>query len=171
MRRAHFSESSNHVVHWHIYQPIVQSLAPHLVSLGLTPNALCLVRIPIAMAIYFLSTSHSLGNNCFAVFLLLVCGVLDDADGYIARKYNQKSETGAFLDTAVDFFTLLVMLAIAYKKLGTRLMLCFIVPLILLILCYKRYEHHRETQGKALWPIPNALTHVFVSYAIFILLL
>jgi phosphatidylglycerophosphate synthase len=99
-----------------------------------------------------------------------VCGVLDDADGYIARKYNKKSKMGAFLDTAVDFFTLLVMLVIAYKKLGTRLVLCFVIPLILLIICYKRYELQRETQGKLLWPIPNALTHVFVFYAILILL-
>lgn len=171
MRRAHFSESSNHVVHWHIYQPIVQSIAPTLVSLGITPNALSLVRIPIAIAIYFLSTGHSLWNNFLAVLLLLVCGVLDDADGYIARKFNQKSKIGAFLDTAVDFFTLLVMLAIAHKKLGTQLFLSSVIPLILLIIGYKRYEYHRETQGEPLWPIPNALTHVFVSYAIFILLL
>lgn len=67
-----------------------------------TPNFLTLLRIaliPIFVLAYFLPFSWS---NALATVLFILAGVTDWLDGYLARKWDQMSEFGAFLDPVAD---------------------------------------------------------------------
>lgn len=66
------------------------------------PNALTLLRlalIPVFVVVYYLPVSWADAGS--AAFFLLAA-VTDWLDGYLARKLNQSSEFGAFLDPVVD---------------------------------------------------------------------
>ena len=65
------------------------------------PNMLTMVRIaslPVLYALYFL--------DHFLVFAFLYCisGITDMLDGYLARKLNQVTKSGQFLDSIADMF-------------------------------------------------------------------
>ncbi len=67
-----------------------------------TPTLLTLVRIgliPVFVIAYYLPFSWA---NAVATALFVLAGVTDWLDGYLARRLNQQSEFGAFLDPVAD---------------------------------------------------------------------
>ncbi len=67
-----------------------------------TPTLLTLVRIgliPVFVIAYYLPMSWA---NAVATALFILAGVTDWLDGYLARRLNQQSEFGAFLDPVAD---------------------------------------------------------------------
>jgi CDP-diacylglycerol--glycerol-3-phosphate 3-phosphatidyltransferase len=67
-----------------------------------TPTLLTLVRIgliPVFVIAYYLPFSWA---NAVATALFILAGVTDWLDGYLARRLNQQSEFGAFLDPVAD---------------------------------------------------------------------
>ena len=81
-----------------------------------TANRLTLLRaliIPILGACYLLPIGYS---NFLASGLLVIAGITDYLDGWIARKRALETEIGAFLDQAVDkILVATVLLLILYK--------------------------------------------------------
>lgn len=76
------------------------------------PNMISIARIVCTPILAWLVYSRS--TDAFA-WLLLVAGVSDFVDGWIARRYNLVSHLGAMLDSVADLLLLLVTLfAIAY---------------------------------------------------------
>lgn len=72
----------------------------------LTPNFITLSRLlPVIIALYLLSQ----GKKYFdaAAILIAVSGLLDLADGIVARGTNNITETGKFLDQFIDKVTIL----------------------------------------------------------------
>ena len=64
------------------------------------PNILTVIRvalIPIVVAIYLVG-----GSGYLTAGLFLLAGITDWADGYLARKRNELSAFGAFLDPVAD---------------------------------------------------------------------
>ncbi|MHC5224912.1 CDP-diacylglycerol--glycerol-3-phosphate 3-phosphatidyltransferase [Ignatzschineria sp. LJL83] len=57
------------------------------------------VAIPIFILCYFLPTPH---KNLVLSLLFMVAAFTDWLDGYLARKWNQTSSFGAFLDPVAD---------------------------------------------------------------------
>ena len=51
--------------------------------------------------IYYLETGNEV-HRLLALLTFAVTAILDGVDGYIARRYNQKSELGAILDPLAD---------------------------------------------------------------------
>ena len=67
-----------------------------------TANIITLVRIlliPVFMAAALISVPYS---NIVAFVLFILASVTDGVDGYIARKYNQVTTLGKFLDPLAD---------------------------------------------------------------------
>lgn len=67
-----------------------------------TPNILTLIRIlviPVLVVAYFAPAPKS---HEFVAFLFLFAAVTDWLDGYLARRLNQGSSFGAFLDPVAD---------------------------------------------------------------------
>ncbi len=74
------------------------------------PNILTLVRvllIPVFVICYYLPFSWS---SPTAAFIFLLAGITDVLDGYFARKLNQSTSFGAFLDPVADKIMITVSL-------------------------------------------------------------
>ena len=74
------------------------------------PNILTMFRIvaiPLIVIIYFADIKHA---NWYCWVLFALAGISDGLDGYLARKWNQTSKLGAFLDPVADKLLVAVML-------------------------------------------------------------
>lgn len=75
-----------------------------------TANKVTILRILlipffVVELIYYLQTGNEV-HRLLALLSFAVTAILDGVDGYIARRYNQKSELGAILDPLADKFLL-----------------------------------------------------------------
>ena len=75
-----------------------------------TANKITILRILlipffVVELIYYLQTGNEI-HRLLALLSFAVTAILDGVDGYIARRYNQKSELGAILDPLADKFLL-----------------------------------------------------------------
>lgn len=75
-----------------------------------TPNILTMIRV-LLIPIFMISASNNhTATDWIAVAIFCVASVTDFVDGYIARKYNQITNFGKFMDPLAD--KLLVMSAL-----------------------------------------------------------
>lgn len=84
------------------------------------PNALTLYRVasvPLIVIVYF--SEMKLGHWYMAV-LFTLAGISDALDGYLARKWNQTSKLGAFLDPVADKLLVVTMLVLVVSDMGLR---------------------------------------------------
>ncbi|HEX3141629.1 MAG TPA: CDP-diacylglycerol--glycerol-3-phosphate 3-phosphatidyltransferase [Rhizobacter sp.] len=70
-----------------------------------------IVAIPLIVGIFYLD-GHEPTKNLVATILFIVVALTDWADGYLARKLNQTSSFGAFLDPVADKFLVCASLLI-----------------------------------------------------------
>jgi cardiolipin synthase len=63
-----------------------------------------IVAIPLIVGVFYLEGLSSAQQNLIATVLFIVFALTDWADGYLARKLNQTSAFGAFLDPVADKF-------------------------------------------------------------------
>ena len=63
-----------------------------------------IVMIPLMIAIYYVPGSwvSGIGRDMAAMLVFVIAGVTDWFDGYLARKWNETSAFGAFLDPVAD---------------------------------------------------------------------
>ena len=85
------------------------------------PNILSYFRIALIPVFVFLFYNsyhqHSMGFHIAAVSVLLISGITDMLDGWIARKFNQITELGKIVDPFADYltqFAVVVCLAVVY---------------------------------------------------------
>ncbi len=102
-----------------------------------TPNILTLIRlliIPVLVVVYFMPSRNA---NEIVTFLFLFAAFTDWLDGYLARRLNQGSPFGAFLDPVADKLivaTALILLAsdrevldAVYSKILFTIVTCVII--------------------------------------------
>lgn len=85
------------------------------------PNVLTLLRI-LAVPVFAISVWY--GHAVEAVVIFALAGLTDLLDGYIARRFNQRSTVGAVLDPAADkllMTTAFVLLAMPIDHLAIRI--------------------------------------------------
>lgn len=63
------------------------------------PNLLTLARILLVPVVVWLLVS---GLYMAAFWLFVLAGITDGVDGYLARRWNQRTELGAYLDPLAD---------------------------------------------------------------------
>lgn len=63
-----------------------------------------IVAIPLIVGVFYLDGVSPAQQNLIATVLFIVFALTDWADGYLARKLNQTSAFGAFLDPVADKF-------------------------------------------------------------------
>jgi CDP-diacylglycerol---glycerol-3-phosphate 3-phosphatidyltransferase len=94
------------------------------------PNILSLLRIlliPILMVLYFLPYESA---NIWATAVFIIAAVTDWLDGYLARKWEQTSPFGAFIDPVADKLIVVVALVMILFKTPVWYVL---IPVILII--------------------------------------
>ena len=80
------------------------------------PNQLTLLRIlliPIFIVVFFLPIE---GSNYYACLIFVLAAITDILDGYLARKLNQVSTLGVFLDPVADKLMVAVVLVLLVQK-------------------------------------------------------
>ncbi|MDW3094608.1 MAG: CDP-diacylglycerol--glycerol-3-phosphate 3-phosphatidyltransferase [Gammaproteobacteria bacterium] len=80
------------------------------------PNMLTLLRIgliPLLIVVYFSSIPYAMP---IAAIIFTIAGLTDLLDGYLARKLNQTSAFGAFLDPVADKLIVTCALVIVVYK-------------------------------------------------------
>jgi phosphatidylglycerophosphate synthase len=88
------------------------------------PSAVTLIRLLIAPVIVY----TLLADQYFLSALLLIfAGFSDFFDGYLARKLDSTSSSGAYLDVATDFILIIAVFMVFVIK-------CWYDPLILILL-------------------------------------
>ena len=101
------------------------------------PNALTIFRIlaiPFIIAVYFSDIPYK-GWVCVVIFTL-AC-ISDALDGYLARRWNQTSKLGAFLDPVADKLLVCIMLVVLVSNVGLQAKMwstfAFIITVIVII--------------------------------------
>ncbi len=69
--------------------------------------------IPVFVVVFYLPIKW---NNQIACFIFVLAAVTDILDGYLARKLNQISSLGAFLDPVADKLMIAVVLVLLVEK-------------------------------------------------------
>ena len=80
------------------------------------PNVLTAFRIlliPVFLLVYYLPFVDA---NFWAAFIFALASITDALDGYIARKFNQFTRFGAFLDPVADKAMVVVALVIVVEN-------------------------------------------------------
>ena len=71
-----------------------------------------IVAIPLIVAVYYIPGLTDAMRNALATGMFVVFAITDWLDGYLARKLNQASAFGAFLDPVADKFLVCAALLI-----------------------------------------------------------
>lgn len=104
-------------------------------------NCISLIRIPIAISMLF-----NYHNKSILFVLLMVSALSDILDGYLARKFNLTSKTGAKIDTIADFFMFIAITYILILDLYNNTYLVYAITFILilkaivLLVCFIKYR-------------------------------
>lgn len=101
------------------------------------PNCLTLFRlvaIPIIVAVHFSELKY---GNWIATAVFTLAGISDGLDGYLARRWNQTSKLGAFLDPVADKLLVVTMLVLIVTDQYVRqnvVVLWFFILVVLIII-------------------------------------
>jgi CDP-diacylglycerol--glycerol-3-phosphate 3-phosphatidyltransferase len=81
---------------------VSNSIAPAMTTANkITILRILLIPFFVVELLYYLETGDEV-HRLLALLTFAVTAILDGVDGYIARRYNQKSELGAILDPLAD---------------------------------------------------------------------
>jgi CDP-diacylglycerol---glycerol-3-phosphate 3-phosphatidyltransferase len=80
------------------------------------PNQLTLLRILLIPVFVLVFYSPLEMNNVFACVIFVLAAITDVLDGYLARKLNQTSSLGAFLDPVADKLMVAVVLVLLVQQ-------------------------------------------------------
>ena len=131
------------------------------------PNILSFLRILLSLNIFFIWY-----KSYILLSIILIIGFTDILDGFIARKFNQKTIVGAWLDSIADFVFYISLIIIIIYDINKILELkyFFIIILILkilsIIMCFIKYK-----KIGFLHTLGNKITGIiiFIGICIFIL--
>ncbi len=70
-----------------------------------------IVSIPLIVGVFYLNIAPAM-QNLLATVLFIIVALTDWADGYLARRLNQTSAFGAFLDPVADKFLVVAALLV-----------------------------------------------------------
>ena len=101
------------------------------------PNCLTLFRIiaiPLIVIVYYSGVKYA---NWYCTILFTMAGISDALDGYLARRWNQTSKLGAFLDPVADKLLVAIMLVLVASNMqlhqGLWSSFLFIVTVMVII--------------------------------------
>ena len=105
------------------------------------PNIISIIRIVLSLLMIIVVPFTSL---FYAIYL--ICGASDVLDGYIARKFNYMSSTGAKIDSFADLIMFLVVFNIVYdrifwsREVYSSVFIIFVLRLFSVIINYIKFN-------------------------------
>lgn len=127
------------------------------------PNCLCFFRIlliPIFLFIYFKN------YYLFAAFILVLSGISDFLDGFIARKFDMVTDFGKLIDPIADKltqFTIAITLLFNYPLAWVLLIIIVLKDAMLGIVALYLYDYGLRITGASWWgKVATAYFYVIV---------
>lgn len=80
------------------------------------PNSITLSRIFLVIPLMYLLSQPSIDFQWFAFAIFIIASLTDWLDGYLARKLNQVTELGKFLDPLTDKILVITPLLILIER-------------------------------------------------------
>ena len=131
------------------------------------PNCLCFFRIlliPLFLYVYFFADFKN--RYLVAAFVLVISGISDFLDGFIARKFNMVTDFGKFIDPVADKLTQFVVaitLLFSYPLAWVLLIIIILKDLMLAIVGLYLYDYGLKITGASWWgKIATAYFYVIV---------
>lgn len=131
------------------------------------PNCLCFFRIlliPLFLYVYFVADFKN--RYLVAAFVLVISGISDFLDGFIARKFNMVTDFGKFIDPVADKLTQFVAaitLLFSYPLAWVLLIIIILKDLMLAIVGLYLYDYGLKITGASWWgKIATAYFYVIV---------
>ena len=131
------------------------------------PNCLCFFRIlliPLFLYVYFVADFKN--RYLVAAFVLVISGISDFLDGFIARKFNMVTDFGKFMDPVADKLTQFVVaitLLFSYPLAWVLLIIIILKDLMLAIVGLYLYDYGLKITGASWWgKIATAYFYVIV---------
>lgn len=131
------------------------------------PNCLCFFRIlliPLFLYVYFVVDFKN--RYLVAAFVLVISGISDFLDGFIARKFNMVTDFGKFIDPVADKLTQFVVaitLLFSYPLAWVLLIIIILKDLMLAIVGLYLYDYGLKITGASWWgKIATAYFYVIV---------
>lgn len=131
------------------------------------PNCLCFFRIlliPLFLYVYFAADFKN--RYLVAAFVLVISGISDFLDGFIARKFNMVTDFGKFIDPVADKLTQFVVaitLLFSYPLAWVLLIIIILKDLMLAIVGLYLYDYGLKITGASWWgKIATAYFYVIV---------
>ena len=87
-----------------------------------------IASIPLICVVFYLPPPHIM--HPLACFIFTIAGITDALDGYVARRYNQQSAFGAFLDPVADKLMVTTTLVIIVQS-DPRILVATIAAIII----------------------------------------
>lgn len=132
------------------------------------PNLLSLIRLALIPLIVWLYCVKQ--NYYFAVGVILLSGLTDIADGWIARHFNMVSDLGKILDPIADKLTqvtVMTCLALRYRLI-VGITVLFAVKELLMGLLGVLVIHKKDSVNSAKW---HGKLNTVILYTVMILLI
>lgn len=133
----------------------------------LVPYALSLLRLPLAIAFYYLSYDRWL-----AVLVLAAAGLSDWLDGYAARRLGITTDQGSILDAAMDkIFVLIALLTLLHRDHLALYEALFILSrdifiAVFTVACYPWIRRRMEIKSRLLGKLVTNLQFVAILAAL-----
>ena len=131
------------------------------------PNCLCFFRIlliPLFLYVYFVADFKN--RYLVAAFVLVISGISDFLDGFIARKFNMVTDFGKFIDPVADKltqFVLAITLLFSYPLAWILLIIIILKDLMLAIVGLYLYDYGLKITGASWWgKIATAYFYIIV---------
>lgn len=131
------------------------------------PNCLCYFRIlliPVFLLVYFKSNNKY--HFIIAALILVVSGISDFLDGFIARKFNMVTDFGKLIDPIADKltqFTIAITLLFEYPLVWILLIIIVLKDSMLGIVGLYLYDYGLKIKGASWWgKIATAFFYVVV---------
>lgn len=131
------------------------------------PNCLCFFRIlliPLFLYVYFVADFKN--RYLVAAFVLVISGISDFLDGFIARKFNMVTDFGKFINPVADKLTQFVVaitLLFSYPLAWVLLIIIILKDLMLAIVGLYLYDYGLKITGASWWgKIATAYFYVIV---------
>ena len=131
------------------------------------PNCLFFFRIlliPLFLYVYFVADFKN--RYLVAAFVLVISGISDFLDGFIARKFNMVTDFGKFIDPVADKLTQFVVaitLLFSYPLAWVLLIIIILKDLMLAIVGLYLYDYGLKITGASWWgKIATAYFYVIV---------
>lgn len=133
------------------------------------PNVLSGIRILLLPFIVWMYNVE--GNHIAAILLLLISGLTDIVDGFIARKFNMVSDFGKIIDPIADKLTqgtLLICLALNHKIIFLLIAIFVLKEFSMALLGYIIIKKHDEVNSAKWYGKLNTVVIYFTIVALII---